>query len=115
MGRRARTAAERGTKYVKLGLAEIDQMASARSKDLTKEEDVFLQTLQIGGGFGTTDLAKLDSDVDPSCSYCGSPDGSVDHIVIDCPFFKPVREQADSELVEVDTRKILPCIRRARQ
>ena len=62
LGRRARTEADRGLKYSKIALKEIDYDATKRSKKLTKEEEGFLITIQMGGGMGRQDLAALDAD-----------------------------------------------------
>ena len=54
-----RTEADRGMKYSKLALKEIDNDATKRSNKLTKEDAGFLTTIQIGGGMGRMDLAML--------------------------------------------------------
>ena len=85
MGRRARTQADRSTKYSKLALKEIDYDATRRAKDLCKEDEGFLKTIQNGGGLAMQDLAKLDADLEPICTYCGEDNGSLDHVILDLP------------------------------
>ena len=63
MGRRARTHADRSTKYYKLALKEIDYDATRRAKDLCNEDEGFLKTIQIWGGLAMQGLAKLDADL----------------------------------------------------
>ena len=86
IGRRARTEAGRSLKYSKLALKEIDYEASKRSGKLTSEEDGILKTLQMGGGMAMQDLAKLDADLEDGCTYCGSENGSLDHLLWTCCF-----------------------------
>ena len=58
------------------------------------------------------DLAKLDVDVVDVCDYCGSTNGSWDHIVWSCQVSQPAREDTDEQLAKVRTKSLLPCVRR---
>ena len=112
IGRRARTEAGRGMKYSKIALKEIDCDATKRSGKLSSEEEGILKTIQMGGGLATQDLAKLDAEVADGCEYCGSDNGSWDHIVWTCPVFQAVREDTDKELSKIRSKMMLPCVRR---
>ena len=67
-GRRARTEADRSLKYSKTALKEIDYDITKRSTKLSKEDEGFLLTIQMGGGLGTQDLAALDADLEDTRS-----------------------------------------------
>ena len=112
IGRRARTEAGRSLKCAKLALKGIDYKPSKRSAKLTSEEEGILKTLQMGGGMAMQDLAKLDADFEDGCTYCGSENGSLDHLLWTCCVFQPTRDDTDKELVNVRANMLLPCVRR---
>ena len=85
IGRRARTEADRSMKYSKHALTEIDCDATIRSDKLSSEDEGFLKTIQMGGGMGMQDLAKIDVDVESGCAYCGSDNGSLGPRPLDLP------------------------------
>ena len=93
-------------------MKEIGCDATKRSDKMSIEDEGFLKTIQMGGGMAMQDLAKLDVDVDDGCAYCGSPNGSLDHILWTCHVFQPVREDTDKQLAMVRTKSLLPCVRR---
>ena len=95
-----------------MALKEIVYDITKRSTKLSKEDEGVLLTIQMGGGLGRQDLAALDADLEDTCSYCDSTNGSLDHTIWDCPFFQGVREDTDKDLAKVRAKMMLPCIRR---
>ena len=47
--------------------------------------------------------------MEEGCTYCGSDNGSIDHLIWTCCFFQPAREEADKELAKVRAKMLLPC------